>query len=247
MPGKFQLALTKESLEDDSLRCLQTVLKDASLLLEYARVSSADQELSTLPTFAYSTEADISNIVSPIVMDAIQLARAVTGIPFQIRHETSLFSHRPDHLVVFDALSKAPLVAVEDKKPWRDEQGVEEKESVLGQIFDYATAMRAFGSAAPFVVLTCIEESYLFWLDDDASNKAATNDQDMRNEKAFKESRKKWALASQDDKKTPSPPDLKSEAPSPEEGAASCIISSKTGGDHDSFGVFSTKGVPGGR
>jgi hypothetical protein len=184
-------------------------------------------------TRSFSTEADISSLISHALTDASVLAGKVTGINFETRHETSLFAQRPDHLVVYDASSRLPLLSVEDKKPWGSHAGVKGLETVVGQIYDYATAMRAFGNAAPFVVLTCFTKSFLFWLDDNHANSLANNEI-CRDEKSFEKSRKE-NLDRRNDKKTPSPPELKSV---PENSATQIVVGSTE--NTTGHGTFST-------
>ena len=212
-----------------------------SVLLSSLRVpnppSADDKSLSR----SYATEADISSLVSAAVIDASYLAGKVTGMNFETRHETSLFAQRPDHLVVYNTSSGLPLLSVEDKKPWGMHVGVEGLETVVGQIFDYATAMRAFGNAAPFVVLTCFQKSLLFWLEDRESNLLATQES-RRNESSFEKLRKKnlEQMDCRSDKKTPSPPDLKSVPPSPEKGATQILVGSNE--NCSTYGIFSGGG-----
>jgi hypothetical protein len=72
-------------------------------------------EAADISQVSYSTEADISLLMSLALIDAVKLAKYATGLDFEVRHEASLFSQRPDHLVVVDLLTDAPLVAVEDR------------------------------------------------------------------------------------------------------------------------------------
>ena len=149
----------------------------------------------------YSTESDISNIVTSALKDAIRLAEASTGREFEVRHEMSFFSQRPDHLVVIDSASNIPLMAVEDKKPWDKSIKTSDQKAVLGQIFDYAVAMKAFGHATPFVILTTFRRSTMFWLENDRSNSIAKG--------VFSVETEGNATCYSKKTKTPSPPDLK--------------------------------------
>ena len=86
--------------------------------------------------------------MSSALKDAVKLASNVAGKTFNLRHEMSFFSQRPDHLVVVDPDTGVPLIAVEDRKPF-DGKLADEK-CVLGQLFDYAVAMKAFGHRHAF-------------------------------------------------------------------------------------------------
>ena len=177
---------------------------------------------------SYAAEAGVSSLASRAISDASFLAGKVTGMNFQARHETSLFAQRPDHLVAYDVSSGLPLLSVEDKKPRGAHVGVQGLETVVGQIFDYAVATRAFGNAAPFVVLTCFSESLLFWLEDNDANLLAKG-VTPRDAKSFEKSRKEH----RGNKKTPSPPELKSV---PENEASRIVV-----GSNETHGTFSVR------
>jgi hypothetical protein len=238
-PGKakktnFELALSKGSLSPSPPDCIKEMWHlPSSLVWAHVKSNSPEQVV------VYSTEADISSLVQPALTDAIRLAQATTGIDFKVRHETSLFAQRPDHLVVFNAASLTPLLAVEDKKPWDSSLSCEQHGTVVGQIFDYATALNAFGNSAPFVVLTTFKQSFIYWLDDDYTNNVAANDNQVRAEASFDDCRlanQKLATGKSDDK-TPSPPDLKLEPPeSPENG----IFLASSSDSKDPTCLFST-------
>lgn len=167
----------------------------------------------------YSTESDISSLVSPALEDAVILLGHVIERKFYVRHEFSLFSDRPDHLVLYDAETNDPILAIEDKMSWDnnndnnggDGDGDGEDKipgPVRGQVFDYIMELRAFGHFAPFVVLTTFLQSWLFWQGDEESNEVVSVDNKLP-----------YALRSLADpvsptrvgkgkKTTPSPPEL---------------------------------------
>jgi hypothetical protein len=66
-----------------------------------------------------------------------------------------------------------PLIAIEDKKPFSGK--LADEKCVLGQLFDYAVAMKAFGHATPFLILTTFEKSSMLWLKESDSNDIANN------------------------------------------------------------------------
>ena len=182
---------------------------------------------------AYSSEADVSRFVASALRDAAELASIVAGRKFELRHEMSFFSQRPDHLVVFDLDSNVPLIAVEDKKPF--DGNLEDANVVLGQLFDYTAAMKAFGHATPFVILTTFEKSSMFWLADSKSNDIATDVPGIL-ERSFGQavSAEPGLSATGAKKKTPSPPDLKSESLENMEGI---MFSAADGGDRKLIGT----------
>jgi hypothetical protein len=218
---KFVLGLQVQQPDQSPPKSIAECWDMPSMLLTSLRKANPPPNSAGKLSRSFSTEADISSLISHALTDASFLAGKVTGMNFETRHETSLFAQRPDHLVVYDASSGLPLLSVEDKKPWGSHVGVKGLETVVGQIYDYATAMRAFGNAAPFVVLTCFTKSFLFWLDDNNANSLANNET-CRNEKSFEKSRKN-NLDRRNDKNTPSPPELKSV---PENGATQIVVGS---------------------
>jgi hypothetical protein len=111
----------------------------------------------------YQSEADISMYTSLALDDAIKMVSLIKNICLDSRHEQSIFSHRPDHVVVYDVMSNLPVIAVEVKKP---APGGILTRKTAGQVFDYAVSMQAFGHKAPFVVLTSVEETHVTWLDE---------------------------------------------------------------------------------
>lgn len=66
----------------------------------------------------YDTESDVSGYISAALEDAVFLVESSIDRKLYVHHEFSLFSDRPDHLVVFDKETNDPILAVEDKKPW---------------------------------------------------------------------------------------------------------------------------------
>ena len=159
---------------------------------------------------SYSNEADISSYVSSALQDAVYLASAVAGKRFYLRNEMSFFSQRPDHLVVVDPETGVPLIAVEDKKPFS--RKLADEKWVLGQLFDYAVAMKAFGHATPFLILTTFQKSSMLWLCDSDSNDIANNVESILEDRFGQVLLPDGPSASgQTTKKTPSPPDLKQE------------------------------------
>jgi hypothetical protein len=237
-PGKaeespFELALSKSSLSRSLPDCIKEMWhSSSSLILAHVKSNAPEQKV------AYSTEADISSLVQPALTDAIRLAQATTGIDFKVRHETSIFAQRPDHLVVLNAASLTPLLAVEDKKPWVSSRKYEQEGAVVGQIFDYATTLKAFGNSVPFVVLTTFKQSFVYWLNDEFTNGVAANANEVRAEASFEDFRLHNQNLAKSYDKTPSPPDLKLEPPESPTKNDSFLVSSS--GSKDPTGLFST-------
>jgi hypothetical protein len=74
---------------------------------------------------------------------------------------------------------------------------------VIGQVFDYASTIRAFSNVTLFVVLSTFESFFMFWFDEPCSNEVAANVNEMRGEAKFDKPRK-----AKTDEKTPSPPSV---------------------------------------
>jgi hypothetical protein len=81
-----------------------------------------------------------------------------------VRRESLLFTNIMDHTVVFDVLSGAPVFSVETKKVWD-----KLTKGVFGQMYDQLCEMQAKGHPNPFAALTCFDETYILWLDNDSS------------------------------------------------------------------------------
>jgi hypothetical protein len=111
----------------------------------------------------YQSEADISMYINHALDDAIKIISLTKKIHLNVRHEQSIFSQRPDHVVVYDVESNLPIIAVEDKKP--ASKGILTR-NTAGQVFDYAVSMQSCGHKAPFVVLSSVDETYVTWLDE---------------------------------------------------------------------------------
>ncbi|CAB9519771.1 expressed unknown protein [Seminavis robusta] len=115
------------------------------------------------------TESDFSSLIAAALNDAKELAEAATRRKFSVHHEFSLWSDRPDHLVVFAEGTRDPILAVEDKEPFATHDD-KIPPPVLGQVFDYLMELRCLGHSAPFCVLSTFESSWMFWEDQEASN-----------------------------------------------------------------------------
>ena len=105
------------------------------------------------------TESDVSHYISAALDDAMTLASKACGRKLEVHHEYSLFSGRPDHLVVHEKDTQTPVMVVEDKKP--NGRHILTKR-VVGQVYDYMMDLRWFGQVTPVVVLSTFESSWLF-------------------------------------------------------------------------------------
>jgi uncharacterized protein YjbJ (UPF0337 family) len=143
----------------------------SSLLAEY---ESADHMLFV------GAEADVTVLVRMALMDATKLLKInYPGLPkLTIRMERSLFSCRPDILVVSSERYNVPLFAIEVKKDKIG--GFLDEERVLGQIFDYVETLAAHGNNFPFVVLSSFEQSVVCWRNDDVNATNLAQDTSLR-------------------------------------------------------------------
>lgn len=158
----------------------------------------------------YDTESDVSGYISAALEDAVFLVDSSIDRKLYVHHEFSLFSDRPDHLVVFDKETNDPILAVEDKKPWDAKEEI--TKPVLGQVFDYILELRGLGHSAPFVVLSTFIDSWLFWEKNEHSNELVGKK--GRLEKVLPLSSSDPTSPAQraaTTKKTPSPPELTNE------------------------------------
>ena len=113
---------------------------------------------------AYCSEADVSAYMGGALRDACSMAEDSTKISFRTYREFSLWSGRPDHLVVWNHVNSDPILAVEDKKPFYERGKKNEIPGpVQGQMFDYLMELRCLGHSAPFAVLSDFNFSWLFW------------------------------------------------------------------------------------
>ncbi|CAB9529883.1 expressed unknown protein [Seminavis robusta] len=181
----------------------------SSLLVKFRKNARKAQNTNHL-VGSYHSESDVSGWITASLEDAQQLAQAATGRTFHVHHEFSLWSDRPDHLVLYDKARQDPIIAVEDKKPFRD--GKKMTNHVRGQMFDYLMELRCLGHSAPFAVLSTFEESWLFWQDDEESNKIVESKDRLTEvkDKLGTDAISPTKLVAAE-KKTPSPPELKNE------------------------------------
>ena len=126
----------------------------------------------------YHSEADVSTYIGGALRDACSMAEDSTKINLCIFREFSLWSGRPDHLVVWNDVNSDPILAVEDRQPFYVPNNDNEREGetqipgpVQGQMFDYIMELRCLGHAAPFAVLSDFHSSWLFWQKNPESGK----------------------------------------------------------------------------
>ena len=144
----------------------------SGLLGKFVRAPDEVGEPLRMP---YATEADVSSFIMAALEDAVTLATLATKRTLRIRHEYSLFKDRPDHLVVMDAASHDPVLALEDKKPFNGDVSA----IVEGQVFDYMMEMRVLGLQSPYVILSSFERSWLY-CGGEEGERGAAEQQDSR-------------------------------------------------------------------
>jgi hypothetical protein len=145
--------------------------------------------------FDYSTEADIQSLVKQAVEDALEIMGL--SAEFRVKLECSLFSFRPDLVVVFHKFLGVVLV-IEVKKPersanesvdsspaaipqrgaayqankkFKETEGLFDGQLVAGQMFDYLKGMVNMGNATPFAVLITFDSMVITWIDSVDSDK----------------------------------------------------------------------------
>ena len=128
----------------------------------------------------YENEYDVQTFVDCSLRDATRICNEIIKkisagkkIPartvLSVRRESSIFNNILDHAVVFDTVSGAPVFSVETKTPWGSLTP-----KVYKQLDDQLREMQGKGHPNPFGALTCIDETYIFWLDNSYS-KAVLN------------------------------------------------------------------------
>lgn len=131
--------------------------------------------------FTYHNEHDVQSYVDYLLRDAVKTCNEIikkfwseagedsdsTPVELAFRLEPQIWSEKPDHAVVFDTRSNAPLVTIEVKKPLPiNSKPLVEYAKVRGQGFDYLNVSKVQGHSCPMHITTTIEESYVAWLPD---------------------------------------------------------------------------------
>lgn len=117
----------------------------------------------------YFNESDIQHVVHSLLQDAVETCNALlrkrgSTVNLQYRLEANFWSEKPDHAVVFDNRSSAPLVSIEVKKPTDSKRAFSTYDRVLGQGFDYLCVSKLQGHSCPIHIATTMVESYVAWL-----------------------------------------------------------------------------------
>ena len=125
--------------------------------------------------FKFANKAMVQNFVQDFLVDAVKTcneliheaatSKGLEKLPprLEYRSECSLFKERPDHMVVYDIHSHAPLVTIEVKKPLK-KRGLDKYLRVCGQGFDYLMATKMIRNVCPMHITTTVNESYVAWL-----------------------------------------------------------------------------------
>mmetsp|Transcript_15489 Transcript_15489/g.22443 ORF Transcript_15489/g.22443 Transcript_15489/m.22443 type:complete len:537 (-) Transcript_15489:350-1960(-) len=109
--------------------------------------------------FTYQNETKVQNLVSACLNDALQLLDLSED--FLVESEFSVFSYRPDIVVVSHSLFGIILV-IEVKKPAVD---VFTSHEPAGQVYDHLLGNLLSGVSCPFAVLTTYDEMVIAHLD----------------------------------------------------------------------------------
>ena len=128
--------------------------KETSFILKEFYASGQD-------TFAYQNETKVQNLVASCLKDAL-ISQDLSRV-FSVENEFSVFSYRPDIIVVSHG-TKGIILIVEVKKPGAE---VFESHEVSGQVYDYLVGNLLSGVHAPFAVLSSYDEMRISFLDDD--------------------------------------------------------------------------------
>eukprot|EP00978_Attheya_sp_CCMP212_P017803 scaffold47928_cov56-Attheya_sp.AAC.6 len=143
---------TEKPFELFKLDMEQVPLESTSRILLRLMGQAYDSPRQHKP-LSYNSEADVATLVNTVLLDAIDIVKYVeTGIDLTVFHERSLFSGRPDILVVRASTHQLPLLVVEVKKPVVGAAKLCHQTKALGQAFDYGESQRACGHPLPLVV-----------------------------------------------------------------------------------------------
>lgn len=148
-----------------------------------------------------TTEADVVSLIRSALVDALELLAVTHDLKLDVRMERSFLSCRPDILVVNSHRYNIPLLAIEVKK---EALGLFTKEKVLGQVFDYASMLAAFGHKVPFVILSTFTQSCVCWLVNSEATKLASSINDR-----YASANSTPSKRTDGNEKTESPPTLK--------------------------------------
>ena len=117
----------------------------------------------------YINEAEVQSYIGRVLEDAVAYvnwALSKTNNTFsrlEKRSEASIFSNKPDHLVVCDSQgSLLPVMFTEAKNP---HNSVFESTTVNGQIFDYMMTGRLMTGRPNFGVVSTFNQSKVVWTD----------------------------------------------------------------------------------
>jgi hypothetical protein len=137
---------------------------DGSVFVDPSPNSVLLAKLGRRDEFRYQTEAGIQVLVIAALEDALK-SQGIKGL-FDVYPEASLFSYRPDIVVVHHSVLGIALL-VEIKKPGHT---VFTEHQVGGQVFDYLMGMRSSGIVTPFAVLSTYDQMCIAHLNDDGKS-----------------------------------------------------------------------------
>jgi hypothetical protein len=135
----------------------KTLKRQSKLLAAFQQVDDDGNRVNP-----YANDADVQGYVHDALIDAVRILndRLGKGRLLTARHESGIFSNRPDHLVVDIGPWHTPIFVVEAKQPV---DNIDNNDKVWGQIYDYHGMMRVVGHSNPFVVLSTFEKSWVTW------------------------------------------------------------------------------------
>lgn len=133
------------------------------------RLSHKTSQLLVKGNLKYFNESDVQDIVHRSLDDAVKICDFILSrsVKLTTRREASILSfNKPDHTVVFAEDSNVDVVVLESKK---ERVGIEDKEKVIGQIYDFMSSLDLFGHPSVFGVLTTFTKSWVYWLNENSS------------------------------------------------------------------------------
>lgn len=144
--------------EEIELTDQETYLFDGGQDPSYLLRELHDQALEF---FTYQNETKVQNLVALCLKDALRSQGLFQH--FGVENEFSIFSYRPDIIIVSHNL-KGIILVIEVKKPGLE---VFTSHEVAGQKYDYLIGELLSGVSTPIGVLTSYDEMCIAFLDDD--------------------------------------------------------------------------------
>jgi Family of unknown function (DUF5898) len=155
---------TEFKLHEPNMEKVKAIPRISRLLLEFVDQKNVITPHLTFKKFDCGSGSDICTLVRHACTDAIALLDiegASKSPNLWVTMERSLFSCRPNIMVVRSKSNGKGLLSLEVKPPVSKDKTLVQFPPVLDHAFNHAMTMDAFGEGTPLVLITSFEESYL--------------------------------------------------------------------------------------